>query len=148
MSDTDSIDSVISTLYAVISGPAGEKRDWQRNNALFFPGARVVRTLKGEDGIPVAKAMTTEEYAQSTQKYFDEKAFFETEIARRTDRFGNIAQILSTYESRHHPEDPQPFNRGINSIQLYNDGDRWWVVSIIWDSERADNPILNEYLPA
>ena len=84
MSDTDSIDSVISTLYAVISGPAGEKRDWQRNNALFFPGARVVRTLKGEDGIPVAKAMTTEEYAQSTQKYFDENAFFETEIARRT----------------------------------------------------------------
>jgi hypothetical protein len=53
---------------------------------------------------------------------------------------GNVTQVFSSYESRHSPSD-KPFDRGINSIQLLNDGKRWWVLSILWDSERADNPL-------
>jgi hypothetical protein len=56
--------------------------------------------------------------------------FYEKEIARRTEQFGNIAHVWSIYESRHNEDDPEPFMRGINSIQLFNDGKRWWIVNI------------------
>jgi hypothetical protein len=73
--------------------------------------------------------------------------FFEREIARRIDCFGNICQAFSTYESRHVASDPKPFERGINSIQVIRDGRRWWIASVIWDVERPDNPLPAEYLP-
>ena len=68
-------------------------------------------------------------------------AFFEKEVARKSDCFGNICQIFSTYEARRAPLDEKPFVRGINSIQLVRDGKRWWIASVIWDTERPDNPI-------
>jgi len=72
-------------------------------------------------------------------------AFFEKEVARRLDCFGNVCQAFSTYESRRAPLDQKPFDTGVNSIQLLNDGQRWWVASIVWDSERRGNPIPPEY---
>jgi hypothetical protein len=74
--------------------------------------------------------------------------FFEREIARRTDCFGNICQVFSTYESRHAASDATPFQRGINSIQLLRDGNRWWIASVVWDVERPDNPIPAQYSSA
>ena len=74
--------------------------------------------------------------------------FFEREIARRTDCFGDVCQVFSTYESRHAQSDAAPFQRGINSIQLLRDGNRWWIASVVWDAERPDNPIPAQYLPA
>ena len=73
--------------------------------------------------------------------------FFEHSIHKETQRFGNIVQIWSTYESGHNPEDPAPFQRGINSFQLLKDGDRYWVVNIFWDSETPTEPIPAKYLP-
>jgi len=73
--------------------------------------------------------------------------FFEREAARRTDCFGNVCHVFSTYESRHAPSDAAPFQRGINSIQLLRDGNRWWIASVVWDAERPDNPIPAQYLP-
>jgi hypothetical protein len=61
-----------------------------------------------------------------------------------TRRFGNIAQVFSSYESRHSVNDP-PFARGINSFQLVYDGTRWWIVSILWDEETPTNPIPPEF---
>jgi len=72
-------------------------------------------------------------------------AFFENEVARTLDCFGNVCQALSTYASRRAPSDPQPFARGINSIQLVNDGQRWWIASVAWDTERTDNSIPARY---
>ena len=72
--------------------------------------------------------------------------FFEREIARRTDCFGNVCQVFSTYESRHAPSDEKPFDRGVNSIQLVRDGKRWFIASVAWDAERPDNPIPAPYL--
>ncbi len=74
--------------------------------------------------------------------------FFEKEIARRTDCFGNVCQIFSTYESRRTESDAKPFERGVNAIQLVRDGKRWWISSVAWDTERTDNPIPPQYLPA
>src|ERR1700751_3032630 len=72
--------------------------------------------------------------------------FYEKELARRTEQFGNIAHVWSIYESRHNEDDPEPFMRGINSIQLFNDGKRWWIVNIYWQQENAENPIPQKYL--
>jgi hypothetical protein len=72
----------------------------------------------------------------------DPTSFFEKEVARKSDCFGNICQLFSTYEARRRaPSDEKPFVRGINSIQLVRDGKRWWIASVIWDTERPDNPI-------
>jgi hypothetical protein len=90
--------------------------------------------------------MTVEEYIQRAGAFFEKEGFFEREAARHTDAFGNIAQVFSTYESRHAKEDTKPFQRGINSIQLMNDGKRWWVVTIFWQGEDEKNPLPTKYL--
>ena len=76
----------------------------------------------------------------------EEQGVFEKEIARRTETFGNIAHVFSTYEVRRKAEDKEPFIRGINSIQLMNDGKRWWIVTVFWEAERPDNPLPKKYL--
>ena len=80
------------------------------------------------------------------EPFFEENGFYEKEIARRTEQFGNIAHVWSIYESRHNEDDPEPFMRGINSIQLFNDGKRWWIVNIYWQQESAENPVPEKYL--
>jgi len=78
--------------------------------------------------------------------YVEQKGFFEKEIARRTEQLGHIAHVWSTYESRHNADDPEPFMRGINSIQLFYDGSRWWILSIYWQQESPSDPIPETYL--
>ncbi|HEX8773999.1 MAG TPA: hypothetical protein VF735_10350 [Pyrinomonadaceae bacterium] len=146
MSDTESLDAIIPALYETVSGPAGEERDTPRMRTLFMPGAHLVRTIIADDGTPRAHMMDVEGYARDTAEFFRQNNFYEVEIARRTDLFGNIAQVFSTYEARHEAEGPA-FKRGINSIQLFHDGKRWWVVNMLWDNEREDNPLPAEYLP-
>jgi hypothetical protein len=141
MSDTESLDAIIRALYETVSGPAGEQRDTARMRSLFMPGAHLVRTFIAEDGTPQAKMMDVESYAEDTAAYFRQHSFYEVEIARSTDSFGQIAHVFSTYEARNDPAEARPFKRGINSIQLFNDGNRWWVVNILWDNEREDNPL-------
>ena len=91
--------------------------------------------------------MDARAYEEDTADYFRQESFYETGVAKRIERFGNIAHVFSMYEARHAPTDAKPFKRGINSIQLFNDGYRWWVVSVLWDNEREDNPIPEEYGP-
>jgi hypothetical protein len=76
----------------------------------------------------------------------EKEGFFEKEAARKTEQFGQIAHLFSTYESRHTPADPKPFQRGINSFQLMNDGTRWWIVTIFWEGEDEKNPLPQKYL--
>jgi hypothetical protein len=146
--DVASIDGIITAAYDGISGPAGKKRDWDRERSLYFPGARLIPTAKpGAENPQVApQILDVEGFIARVEPFFQESGFYEKEIARRTEQFGNIAQVWSTYESRHSENDPEPFMRGINSIQLYFDGNRWWIVSIYWQQESADHPIPKEYL--
>jgi hypothetical protein len=144
--DVASIDAIIAALYDVISGPAGQKRDWDRFNSLFVAGARLIPTGRTPQGGVRHRVMTPQEYAAMSGPVLEERGFFEREIGRTMERFGNVAHVFSAYDSRNAQADPQPFARGINSIQLLQDGERWWVVTIFWDSERADNPIPAQYL--
>lgn len=143
--DVASIDAILSTLYDVISGPAGQQRDWDRFNSLFVAGARLIPAVRRE-GTVTARVMTPEEYAASSGPVLERNGFFEKQVSSVVEAFGSIAHVFSTYESRRTAADEQPFARGINSIQLMTDGTRWYVVTIFWDSERPDNPIPAKYL--
>ncbi len=142
--DVDSPEHIIAALYDVISGPAG-KRDWDRFRSLFYPGARLIPTGKNEKGEIGARVLSPDEYATRTQAFFDREGFFERSIANRIEQWDRIAHVWSTYESRHAKEDAAPFARGINSIQLLNDGKRWWVVTVFWQSEDKDHPLPEKY---
>ncbi len=148
--DVKSMDAILAAVYDVISGPAGE-RDWDRLRSLFYPGARLIPCVRATAEEPkaaiTARVSTVEEYIQRAQPILKANGFFEREIARRVERFGAVAHVFSTYESRHAANDPQPFVRGINSIQLFFDGTRWWIVTVFWDSERPGQAIPEEYLP-
>jgi len=141
--DGKSIDSIIHAMYDVISGPVGE-RNWERFHSLFLPGASLATVLH-KDGQTMHKVMTPDDYEHGAGPYFQQHAFYESEIARHTEQFGNIAHVFTTYASRH-DANGKPFERGINSVELLNDGTRWWILTISWDAERPDNPIPAEYL--
>lgn len=133
--DAVSIDAVVKALYESISGYAGQPRQWERDRELFHPGARLIPTRPLEEGGAVADIFDFDGYVHSRTPFFAENDFFEIEIARREFRFGSIAHVLSAYEGRKAPGG-EIVKRGINSIQLFHDGKRWWVVSILWDNER------------
>ncbi len=136
MTDEEQIGQAIDEMYAMISGPAGP-RDWSRQANCFLPEARQVRTWVDEQGRPVKKAMSLDEYSRDTTPFFEANDFFEVETDRRIDRFGNMAHVWSHYEARTAPDDPTPERRGINSIQLFRDPDRGWrIIHMIWDNER------------
>ena len=144
--DVASIDSIIAAVYDTISGPAGKKRDWDRMRSLFVPGARLIPTGPRQAGGYGSRVLTVDEYIERTSGFFEKEGFFENEVARQTEQFGQIAHAFSTYESRHAPDDAKPFQRGINSIQLMNDGKRWWVVTIFWQGEDEKSPLPEKYL--
>lgn len=146
--DVASPDAILAACYDVISGPAGQKRDWDRFRSLFLPGARLVPSGPKKDGGFFARVVTPDEYAKFADTYFEKNGFAENEIARKSERYGNIMQIFSTYASRHDAKDPEPFERGINSFQLFYDGARWWIVTIYWQGETKEAPIPKEFLPA
>src|ERR1700693_2199328 len=117
--DFDSIESITHAVYDVISGPAGT-RDWARFRSLFAEGGRLI-AIRTTAGVSTPAVMTPDEYAQRAGANFEKNAFYESEVARRVETFGNIAHVFSTYESRRAPND-KPFARGINSFQLVKTG--------------------------
>jgi len=140
------INSTIETLYSVISGEKGEARNWQLFTYLFKPDAKLIPSGKNKDGIFDVRYMSPQDYIDGPGNWLVANGFFEKEIYRVENTFGNITQIFSTYESFKTKTDTKPFMRGINSIQLLNDGDRWWIINIYWTSETEENPIQSEYL--
>ncbi|MDB5229957.1 MAG: hypothetical protein JWN76_762 [Chitinophagaceae bacterium] len=144
--DVSSIDAILKALYDVISGPGNEKRNWDRMRTLFIPEAKMIPTGKRTDGSFSKRVLTVEDYITSSGPYLEKNGFFEKEISNKTEVYGNIAHVFSTYESRHTAADEKPFVRGINSIQLWNDGSRWWIINIFWQGETPENPLPAKYL--
>jgi hypothetical protein len=144
--DVVSMESILAALYDVISGPAGQPRDWDRMRALFAPGARLIPTVYRPDSTPRLLVWDLEQYIGTAGPRLEANGFFEREIARRVEKYGGVVHVFSTYESRRRATDEATIARGINSIQLWNDGKRWWVVTVYWESERPTNPIPAAYL--
>ena len=144
--DVESIEAILTALYASISGDAGVKRDWNRFYSLFIPGARLIPTGgNATTGVRGHRVLTPEEYQAGNGVALENGGFHEVEIKHHIDRYGHVAQVFSSYEARRKASDEKPFMRGINSIQLWFDGKRWWVVTIFWEAESPANPLPAEY---
>ena len=147
--DVESVDAILNAVYDVISGPAGEARDWDRMRSLFLPEARLIPSGIAPDGSARYLVWSLEEYISSAGGQLEANGFFEKEAFRIEERFGNIAHVFSTYESYRTVDEMEAgdhFMRGINSFQLLFDGERWWVVQIYWQAETPDQPIPDRYL--
>jgi len=135
-SDVSTLDGVLHALYEVLSGPAGQPRDWERYRSLFLEGARLIVVVAVAGEKPCARQLTVEDYIRRVEPIFAVEDFWERETARQTETFGRVAHVLSAYESLRDPNGP-PFERGDNSMQLFYDDSRWWVVSVMWNTSRS-----------
>jgi len=144
--DVATIDGIMKAFYEVISGPAGQARQWARDRTLYIPDIRFVRLSEDAAGQAVAQIASHQQFVDAADPVLVKQGFDEHEIHRVTQKFGHIAHVFSTYESRLKADGPV-IARGINSIELFYDGKRWWIASNIWDDERPDNPLPPEYLP-
>jgi len=142
-----SIDNILEGLYGVISGEKGESRDWELFRYLFHPEAKLIPSRVDTNGKSQALYWTVEDYINTAGDYLVEKGFFEKEIHRLSESFGPITHVFSTYESYHSQDENTPFARGINSIQLLFDGERWWIINIYWTAESPEHPLPPKYLP-
>jgi hypothetical protein len=144
--DVGTLDGILKAFYDVISGPAGQPRQWSRDRSLYIPNVRFVSLSKDSASAIHADVVDHQTYVDRTNDYFVRQGFFEQEIHRTTHRFGNIVHVFSTYDMRQRADGPS-IGRGINSVELFWDGARWWISGVQWDDERPDNPIPSEYLP-
>jgi hypothetical protein len=132
--DLKSLDGFVKAMYTSISGPISQKRDPELQRSLFLPGARLAavgRTPKGELRLT---NMDVELYIKHSFPYMEAHGFFEREISRKVEQYGNVAQVFSTYESREKADGPV-IEKGVNSFQLLFDGNRWWCTGCAWADE-------------
>lgn len=146
-SKVKNLDQTINTFYGVISGAKGEERNWELMRYLFHPEAKLVATGRTRSGIYKAKYVTVNDYINTSGKWLVQNGFYEDEIHREVQTFGNITHVFSTYQCFKSKKDEKPFMRGINSIQLLNDGQRWWVINVYFTQESPFNSIPKRYLP-
>jgi hypothetical protein len=144
--DVESIDAIMAAIYDVISGPAGQPRNWDRFRSLMAPNARLIPTGRSREGRATYRALTPDEYVANAGAMLERDGFFEREIGRKLERYGNIVHLMSAYEARRTLADAQPFLRGVNSFQLWFDGTRWYVVTIFWEAETPGNPVPSEWI--
>jgi hypothetical protein len=147
--DVASPQAIVTALYDVISGPAAQPRDWDRFRSLFLPHARLALVMTGPSGQQRLIDVTVEDFIRLAGPGYQTGAgFWEREAGHHLDQFGNIAQVFSTYETRRTGPGDAVSERGINSIQLLRHENRWWITSLVFDTENAANPIPPQYLNA
>ena len=132
--DVATVDAIIRASYDAISGPAGQPRDWERFRSLYVPGARLMPVISGDN--PHVRALSPEDYIRRVEPIFAVESFWERETSREEKNIGRIAHVLSHYESLRDPNGPA-FEHGTNSMQLFWDDQRWWIVSVMWNTARS-----------
>jgi hypothetical protein len=144
--DVSSIDNIVQASYETISGGVGVPRQWSRDRSLYDPKVRFVYTSVN----PQTKAITThseshQDFVDGSDAFLVKQGFEERELKHVTKRFGNVATVLSSYEGT--VATGKVITRGVNIFQLYFDGKRWWILSMVWDQERPDNTLPAELQP-
>lgn len=142
--DVGTIAGILHAWYDVINGPPGAPRQWRRDSTLYTTGATFV-SMDERNGKPEATMYTPEQYRRATNADFVKRGFFETEIGSRVERFGNLAQVRSVYETRRTADGPLTA-RGVNYILLYWDGTRWWVTGAVWENERPGSRLPDAWV--
>lgn len=146
-SETKRIQTLITELYALVSGPGDKKRDWAREAALFMPQAHMIRTNVDAEGNARPEIIRAADYAGNFERKMAGRDFYEVEVHNIIEVFGNIAHAFSTYEAFDDAERTRLLKRGINSIQLYRVDGEWRIAGMVWDDERPGLTIGPRYLP-
>ncbi len=142
------VDGIIHALYDAISGPVGEERNWDKFRNLFAENARMYSAVPVKDSSAALRCITPQEYAERNKTRFSDIGFYEEELYRITNTFGAGTQVLSTYELHFTNKDgEQEITKGINNIQLFFDGDRYFIVSVFWDANSKNIEVPERYLP-
>jgi hypothetical protein len=139
------LDGIMKAYYDVVTVKKGEKVRYERDSLLHVAGAQVGWNQQGKDGKPHLKMVSLKEYHRMSDEHLEKNGFYEIEISRKVENFGSIYHVFSTYETRNTYDGPI-IGRGINSIELFFDGTRFWIITWVFDDERKDNPIPSEYL--
>ena len=143
LKDVQSVDAIIRASYEVVSGEKGAKRQWERDRFLHHPNA-VYSFTDRQNEKSKQLVMSVKDFHQETDNMIMATAFYETEVNRDVRIFGNIAHVWSTYETRLEKDGPV-MRRGINSIQLFYENDRWYIISWIFDKELENNKIPKSF---
>jgi hypothetical protein len=145
--DVATIEDTVRAFYNAISAPAGGKLDRDRLRSLFVPDGRIVASREPSSSRAADVIfLPPDEYANISDAHTATAGFFDRNSANQVEKFGVMAHVYSTYESRSRPEDATPMARGIKSFELMNSANRWYIVQVYWDSERPDNLIPDRYL--
>ena len=143
--DVGTIEGIVNASYEAISGGVGVPRDWGRDRTLFDPNSRSVAVeVNLKTGAISTYAKTEQEFADEADAWMVKNGFTERELGHEIKRYGNVATVLSSYEGK--TAAGKSVSRGVNIFQLYFDGKRWWILSMVWDEERPGNPIPPELL--
>jgi hypothetical protein len=137
--DVNSIDAIIKTTYAVISGAAGP-RDWNRFYSLFLPEAEMGAIIKTPDGKNIFKSLTPENYQRSNAPFFTQSGFYEEELKRNVQQYGNVASVQSSYQYKLTPGGKVE-QRGVNYFTLVQSNGRWWISNLSWQDEEKGLPL-------
>ena len=143
--NVSTLDGIIKAYYDVVTVEKGGKVFYERDSLLHWPNANVGLAGLSKAGKAVFHYMTLKEYHQHSDASLEKDGFYEKEISRKVENFGAIYHVWSTYESRNSATGPV-IERGINSIELFNDGSRFWILGWFFDSERKNNPLPAKYL--
>ena len=145
--DVASIEAIVKASYETISGGVGVPRQWGRDESLFDPNVRFVAVERDpKSGEIVAMITTHQEFVDTADESTVKEGFAERELAHKIERYGNVATVLSSYEGKN-ASTGKVVTRGVNIFQLYFDGKRWWILSMVWDQETPQNPIPPDLLP-
>ena len=136
MNDIERIQALITELYALVSGPGDQPRNWRREAELFMPQAHMIRTVTDADGATRPEIMRAADYPANFERKMGGRDFFEVEVHNLIERFGNIAHVFSTYEAYEDAAHTRLLKRGINSIQVYKVDGEWKIANMVWDDER------------
>ena len=145
--DVSSVDGILAAFFEVVSGPENSPLDWDRFQSLFAPTARQVAIGRDSTGVVTHRVWSPQEYEEEHRSFFDVYGFFEIELSRVEERYGNMAHAFSTYESYRTATHEEVIGRGINSFQLVRQDNRWWILTIVWQPEWPDLPLPDKYLP-
>ncbi|MBS1734809.1 MAG: hypothetical protein JST02_16070 [Bacteroidetes bacterium] len=143
--EVGTLDGIIKAYYDVVTVKKGEKVSYQRDSCLHVPNPSVGMARKGKDGKVKLQLITLKQFHEASDAALEKDGFYEREISRKVENFGAIYHVWSTYETKNTADGPVTA-RGINSIQLYFDGTRFWILSWVFDEESEQNPIPKKYL--
>jgi hypothetical protein len=136
--DVSSPQAIIAAVSDAISNDGTKPRDWTRVQSLFVPGAgRMIPSRLNKDGSSDVTVLTLDEYRARAGN----NLFVERPIAYDIQTFGRMTHVYESYGIRHKADDAEPYVKGVNSVELFYDGKRYWVVQFFWDTERPDNPL-------